>query len=36
LSSCLSRAISACASCRRSSGFICGRERSSWERRVRA
>lgn len=36
LSSCLARAISACASCRRSSGFICGRERSSWERSVRA
>lgn len=34
--SCLSRAISACASCLRSSGFSCGSERSSWERRVRA
>lgn len=36
LSSCLSRATSACASCRRSSGLICGRERSSWDSRVRA
>lgn len=34
--SCLSRAISACASCRRSSGLICGRARSSWDSRVRA
>ena len=34
--SCLSRAISDCASCRRSRGFNCGSERSSWERRVRA
>lgn len=36
LSSCLSRTISACASCRRSSGLICGSERSNCERRVRA
>jgi hypothetical protein len=35
-SNCLSRAISACASWRRSSGFICGRERSNWDSSVRA
>lgn len=34
--SCLSRAISACASCLRSRGFSCGRERSSWVRSERA
>lgn len=34
--SCLSRAISDCASCLRSRGFICGRERSSWVRSERA
>lgn len=35
-SNCLSRTISACASWRRSSGFICGRERSNWDSSVRA
>lgn len=34
--SCLSRVISDCASCLRSRGLICGRERSSWVRSERA